>query len=93
VLREQGSGAAVRISAEAGSPRVDPLVETSPTSDLVRATARQYRAGNRTEEHDAGGELAPVEPASPLSHAELAVANVNEIESPQHHRTRGDVYG
>jgi putative NADH-flavin reductase len=46
--------------------------------------------GPRTGRYEIGGETAS--PSAYLSYADLAVAMVDEIEAPRHHRTRVSVY-
>ncbi|SDL84319.1 NAD(P)-dependent oxidoreductase [Nonomuraea jiangxiensis] len=45
----------------------------------------------RTGRYQVGGETAPPAPAQ-LSYADLAVAMIDEIETPRHHRTRISVF-
>ncbi|RBQ06560.1 NAD(P)H-binding protein [Micromonospora sp. WMMC264] len=67
----------------AADTTVDWLVLTPPAALDV--------AGTRTGRYRLGGERAPA--SAPLSYADLAVAVVDEIESPRHHRTRVSVTG
>ncbi|MEU7760930.1 MULTISPECIES: NAD(P)-dependent oxidoreductase [Micromonospora] len=67
----------------AADTTVDWLVLTPPAALDVD--------GPRTGRYRLGGEQAPV--LAYLSYADLAVAVVDEIESPRHHRTRLSVFG
>ena len=66
----------------AAGARVDWLVLTPP--------AALDPAGPRLGRYRTGGDTAP---ATGLSYADLAVAVLDEIESPRHHRTRVSVFG
>ncbi|WDZ84609.1 NAD(P)-dependent oxidoreductase [Micromonospora cathayae] len=49
-------------------------------------------AGPRTGRYRVGGDTVPTDGSGPLSYADLAVATLDEIESPTRHRTRVAVY-
>ncbi|MCO5973292.1 NAD(P)-dependent oxidoreductase [Actinoallomurus soli] len=70
------------------------LREADTTVDWVMLTppARLEADGARTGGYRIGGETAPP-PESRLSYADLAVAAIDEIETPRHHRTRVSVFG
>ncbi|MDG4787920.1 hypothetical protein O7626_18570 [Micromonospora sp. WMMD1102] len=48
--------------------------------------------GPRTGRYRIGGDRAPAPELSQLSYADLAVATVDEIEAPRHHRRRVAVF-
>lgn len=48
--------------------------------------------GERTGRYRIGGETLPPDASPDLSYADLAVAVVDEIETPRHHRTRVSVF-
>ncbi|WP_174534427.1 NAD(P)-dependent oxidoreductase [Micromonospora chalcea] len=72
---------------------LDRLRATDTTVDWLVLTppAALNVDGPRTGRYRLGGERAPA--SAHLSYADLAVAVVDEIESPRHHRTRVSVVG
>lgn len=69
---------------EAGDTAVDWLMLTPPA--LLEAT------GPRTGRYRIGGETVPRSASAHLSYADLAVAVIDEIDTPRHHRTRVSVF-
>jgi uncharacterized protein len=49
-------------------------------------------AGPRTGRYRIGGETMPQSTTAQLSYADLAVAVIDEIDTPRHHRTRVSVF-
>ncbi|GLZ06226.1 hypothetical protein Acsp03_36920 [Actinomadura sp. NBRC 104412] len=58
---------------------------------MLSPPARLEVDGPRTGRYRIGGDTAPAESAR-LSYADLAVAVIDEIEAPRHHRTRVSVF-
>lgn len=84
--------AEIRPFAVAHTAGLDRLKEHDTVVDWLMLTppARLEWDGPRTGRYEIGGETAP--PASAhLSYADLAVAMIDEIETPRHHRTRVSV--
>ncbi|MFB9834066.1 NAD(P)-dependent oxidoreductase [Actinoallomurus acaciae] len=83
----------IRPFAAAHTAGLDRLRERDGTVDWLMLTppARLEQA-ERTGRYAVGGEAAPA-PDAHLSYADLAVAIVDEIETPRHHRTRVSVAG
>ncbi|MFI6454010.1 NAD(P)-dependent oxidoreductase [Streptosporangium amethystogenes] len=69
---------------EAGDTAVDWLMLTPPA--LLEST------GPRTGRYRIGGETVPQSASAHLSYADLAVAVIDEIDTPRHHRTRVSVF-
>ncbi|RQX58624.1 hypothetical protein DLJ57_03725 [Micromonospora chalcea] len=78
------------LSHAAGLDRLRAAGGVSTSQSTVVSAALDV-AGTRTGRYRLGGERAPA--SAPLSYADLAVAVVDEIESPRHHRTRVSVTG
>ncbi|GAB3985093.1 NAD(P)-dependent oxidoreductase [Actinoallomurus acanthiterrae] len=101
-LRKPGGGlvmddpsafpAEIRPFAAAHTAGLDRLRTADTAVDWVMLTppARLEAEGTRTGRYRTGGETAL--PESRLSYADLAVAAVDEIEAPRHHRTRVSVF-
>jgi putative NADH-flavin reductase len=83
----------IRPFAAAHTAGLNRLRERDGTVDWLMVTppARLEQA-ERTGRYAVGGETAPT-PDAHLSYADLAVAIVDEIETPRHHRTRVSVAG
>lgn len=69
----------------AGDAMIDWLMLTPP--------ALLDPAGARTGRYRVGGDAVPPPESAGLSYADLAVAVVDEIAAPRHHRTRVSVFG
>ncbi|GAA1299612.1 hypothetical protein Psi02_62960 [Planotetraspora silvatica] len=63
---------------------IDWVVLTPPA--LLEST------GPRSGCYRIGGEIVPQSASAHLSHADLAVAVIDEIDTPRHHRTRVSVF-
>ncbi|MEV4411846.1 NAD(P)H-binding protein [Catellatospora sp. NPDC049609] len=85
--------AQIRPFALAHTAGLDRLREQRTDVDWLMLTppARLAYDGPRTGRYLVGGETVPPESAH-LSYADLAVAVVDEIETPRHHRTRISVF-
>ena len=83
--------AELRPFAVAHTAGLDRLRERDTEVDWLMLTppARLAADGPRTGRYEIGGETAS--PSAHLSYADLAVAIVDEIETPRHHRTRVSV--
>ncbi|MEU0484703.1 NAD(P)H-binding protein [Streptosporangium sp. NPDC006013] len=68
----------------AGNTTVDWLMLTPPA--LLEST------GPRTGRYRIGGETVPQSASAQLSYADLAVAAIDEIDTPRHHRTRVSIF-
>ncbi|MEV4626847.1 NAD(P)H-binding protein [Micromonospora sp. NPDC049523] len=86
--------AALRPFAQAHTAGLDRLRTTGGTLDWVMLTppAMLDPDGPRTGGYRVGGDAIPPSEAARLSYADLAVAVLDEIETPRHHRTRISVY-
>jgi putative NADH-flavin reductase len=84
----------LRPFAAAHAAGLDRLREAGPAVDWVMLTPPAWLEadGPRTGGYRIGGETAPP-PGSRLSYADLAVAAIDEIEAPRHHRARVSVFG
>jgi len=85
--------AEIRPFAAAHTAGLDRLRARDTVVDWLMLTppARLEWGGPRTGRYQIGGETAPRESAH-LSYADLAVAMVDEVETPRHHRTRVSVF-
>ncbi|WP_428964265.1 NAD(P)-dependent oxidoreductase [Micromonospora fluostatini] len=86
--------AGLRAFARAHDAGLDRLrAARTPVDWLVLTpTATLQPAGPRTGRYRTGGDTVPTDEAGPLSYRDLAVAVVDEIASPTHHRTRVAVH-
>ncbi len=84
--------AAIRPFAAAHAAGLDRLRARDTAVDWLMLTppARLEQGAARTGHYRLGGDT--VSPSDHLSHADLAVAVVDEIETPRHHRTRVSVF-
>jgi putative NADH-flavin reductase len=84
--------AEIRPFAAAHTAGLDRLRARETAVDWLMLTppARLEADGPRTGRYEIGGETAS--PSARLSYADLAVAIVDEIETPRHHRTRVSVH-
>ncbi|MDN3353299.1 NAD(P)H-binding protein [Actinomadura sp. DC4] len=84
--------AEIRPFAVAHAAGLDRLRESESAADWLMLTppARLEADGPRTGRYEIGDETA--RPSAHLSYADLAVAVVDEIETPRHHRTRVSVF-
>ncbi|MCO6007620.1 NAD(P)H-binding protein [Actinoallomurus purpureus] len=85
--------AEIRPFAAAHTAGLDRLREADTTVDWLMLTppAQLEVVGARTGRYRIGGETVPPS-GSRLSYADLAVAVIDEIETPRHHRTRVSVF-
>jgi uncharacterized protein len=85
--------AEIRPFAAAHTAGLDRLRTRSPAVDWLMLTppALLEADGPRTGRYQVGGDTAPPGSAR-LSYADLAVAMVDEIETPRHHRVRVSVF-
>ncbi|MDO3700167.1 NAD(P)H-binding protein [Micromonospora sp. C28SCA-DRY-2] len=85
----------LRPFALAHTAGLDRLRAAGTTVDWLMLTPPvQLRVdGPRTGRYRIGGEVAPDPESGQLSYADLAVAVVDEIETPRHHRSRVSVFG
>ncbi|RAY13749.1 flavin reductase [Actinomadura craniellae] len=83
----------LRPFATAHTAGLDRLRTRTTATDWLMLTppARLDPAGLRTGHYRIGGETTPPEPAH-LSYADLAVAVIDEIETPRHHHTRVSIF-
>lgn len=85
---------ALRPFARAHADGLDRLRSTAGALDWVMLTppAMLDADGPRTGRYRVGGDTLPSSESVRLSYADLAVAVLDEIESPRHHRTRISVH-
>ena len=82
--------AGIRPFAAAHTAGLDRLRERDTVVDWLMLTPpARLEPGPRTGRYRLGGDTVP--PSDHLSHADLAVAMIDEIETPRHHRTRVSV--
>ncbi len=85
---------AIRPFAVAHTAGLDRLRAADTAIDWLMLTppALLDAAGPRTGGYRIGGETVPESASAHLSYADLAVAVIDEIETPRHHRTRVSVF-
>lgn len=59
---------------------------------MLTPPALLERGGPRTGRYQIGGETVPQPTSAHLSYADLAVAMIDEIDTPRHHRTRVSIF-
>ncbi|HUR02085.1 MAG TPA: hypothetical protein VM347_06085 [Nonomuraea sp.] len=59
---------------------------------MLTPPALLERGGPRTGGYQIGGETVPQSTSAHLSYADLAVAVIDEIDTPRHHRTRISIF-
>jgi putative NADH-flavin reductase len=80
------------VAHTAGLDRFRAAADTAIDWLMLTPPALLESAGPRTGRYRIGGETVPQSATAHLSYADLAVAVIDEIDTPRHHRTRVSVF-
>ncbi len=80
------------VAHTAGLDRLRASADTAIDWLMLTPPALLEQGGLRTGRYRVGGETVPQSTSAHLSYADLAVAVIDEIDTPRHHRTRVSIF-